>query len=438
MGSTFIVRLPFDLAPEPHTVEAISEITGLTCLLIGEHAGMADDLATYLEADAALVARVPDLAAAREWTRERPSGLAVWIVEAGEELPVLDDLKLALQTRAGLDLRVVLVVIGRGRRRGPRAEADGIMLIDGNSLNRHVLAKAVAIAAGRASAEPEAPTGQHAASRAQVPTRDEALRQHRLILVAEDNEINQKVIREQLGLLGYVADIAKTGREALKRSQNGEYALLLTDLHMPEMDGYDLTLQIRLAEAGRAHMPIIALTANALKGERERCLAVGMDDYLSKPAPLAALAAALEKWVPAASSSKTLQGSSSEPAHLSSVPVQVSALEALVGTDPDLIQELLQEFAVNAGRLAAELTHSCKAGQSRAAAEVAHKLKSSSRSVGALQLSELAAAMEAAGNAGDPALLTELLPAFEREMASVDEYLRSLRVAHHEHAETSV
>jgi two-component system, sensor histidine kinase and response regulator len=437
MGSTFIVRLPFDLVPEPHSAEAISEITGLACLVIGKHADMAD-VATYLEADAAVVAQVPDLAAAREWTRARPPGRAVWIVEAGEDLPVLDELQSALQTRADVDLRVVLVVIGRGRRRGPRAEADGIILIDGNSLNRHVLAKAVAIAAGRASAEPEAPAGQHAASRAQVPTRDEARRQHRLILVAEDNEINQKVIREQLGLLGYAADIAKTGREALKRSQNGEYALLLTDLHMPEMDGYDLTLQIRLAEAGRGHMPIIALTANALKGERERCLAIGMDDYLSKPAPLPALAAALEKWLPAASPSKMWQCSSSVPGRLSSVPVQVSALEALVGTDPDLIQEFLQEFAVGAARLAAELTHSCKAGQSRAAAEVAHKLKSSSRSVGALQLSELAAAMEAAGNAGDPALLTELLPAFEREMASVDEYLRSLRVTRHEHAETSV
>jgi two-component system sensor histidine kinase/response regulator len=438
MGSTFIVRLPFDLTPEPHTAEAISEIMGLTCLLVGEHSGMADDLAAYLEADAALVARVPDLAAARAWTRERPPGPAVWIVEAGKDLPVLDELQSALQTRAELELRVVLVVIGRGRRRGPRAEADGMILIDGNSLNRHVLAKAVAIAAGRASAEPEVSTGPHAASRARVPTRDEALREHRLILVAEDNEINQRVIREQLGLLGYAADIAKTGREALERSRSGEYALLLTDLNMPEMDGYDLTLQIRLAEAGCKRMTIIALTANALKGEAERCLAVGMDDYLSKPAPLAALTEALEKWLPAAGPCKASPGALSAPGHSSSVPVQVSALEALVGTDPELIQELLQEFAVSAARLAAELTRACREGQSRAAAEVAHKLKSSSRSVGALQLSKLTAAMETAGNAEDPALLTKLLPSFEREMASVDEYLRALRVARPEPTETSV
>jgi two-component system, sensor histidine kinase and response regulator len=428
-GSTFAVRLPFDLAPEPlDGAEAVSQIRGLACLVIGEDAGMTD-VATYLEADAALVAQVPDLASARDWTRQHPPGL-VWIVETGEGLPVLGELQSAIETHAELDLRVVLVVIGRGQRRIPRAEANGIILIDGNSLNRHMLAKAVAVAAGRASAEPEAPTVRHAARHARLPSREEAMREHRLILVAEDNEINQKVIREQLGLLGYAADIANNGREALKRGQCGEYALLLTDLHMPEMDGYELTLQIRLAEAGRAHMPIIALTANALKGERERCLAVGMDDYLSKPAPLAALAAALEKWLPAASTSNTSQISSS-------APVQVSTLEALVGTDSKLIQEFLQEFAVNAARLATELTHACKEGQPRAAAELAHKLKSSSRAVGALQLGELVAAIETAGNAGDPALLAQLLPGFEREMALVDEYLRSLRVAHAETSDAS-
>jgi two-component system, sensor histidine kinase and response regulator len=439
-GSTFIVRLPFDLAPEPvGTADAASLIRGLTCLVIGEHAGMAGDLASYLEADAALVARVPDLAAAGEWTRERPPGLAVWIVEAAEDLPVLGEIESVHQIRADLNLRVVLVVIGRGRRRSPRAEADGTILIDGNSLNRRVLAKSVAIAAGRASAEPEAPTGQHAASRARVPTRDEARRQHRLILVAEDNEINQKVIREQLGLLGYAADIANTGREALERSKSGQYALLLTDLHMPEMDGYDLTLQIRLAEAGRVRMPIIALTANALKGEAERCLAVGMDDYLSKPAPLGTLAAALEKWMPAPTvtteSQPPYMGASPVP---SSAPVQVSVLEALVGTNPQLIQEFLDEFAVNAAGLAVQLSDACKDLQAQVAAGIAHKLKSSSRSVGALRLGDICAAMEAAGNAGDLAVLRELLPGFQTEMALVEDFLRSLRVARDETAEMSI
>src|ERR1700730_3984166 len=220
-------------------------------------------------------------------------------------------------------------------------------MIDGNALNRHALAKAVAIVTGRASAEPEAPSGHHRITGAPTPSRDEALQQHRLILVAEDNEINQKVIRQQLDLLGYAADVAATGREAFKRFQSGNYALLLTDLHMPEMDGYDLALQIRVAEGGRTRTPIIALTANALRGESERCLAVGMDDYLSKPAPLAARAAVLEKGLPAADP-KTLQ-------NLPPVPVQVSVLEALIGTDPQLTLDFLRAFGVSAGQLAVEL-----------------------------------------------------------------------------------
>jgi signal transduction histidine kinase/CheY-like chemotaxis protein/HPt (histidine-containing phosphotransfer) domain-containing protein len=421
MGSTFTVRVPFDLAPElADSAQSPSEIKGLTCLVIGGHAGLADDLATYLEADAASVARVRDLAAAREWNLVCPRGLAVWVIAAGEDLPASGELQTALRARADLDLRVVLVVIGRGQRRNPRAEADGVILVDGNSLNRHTLAKAVAIAAGRASAEPEAPSGHHRTTGAIAPTRDEALQQHRLILVAEDNEINQKVIRQQLDLLGYAADVATNGREAFKRFQSGNYALLLTDLHMPEMDGYDLTSQIRVAEGGRTRTPIIALTANALRGESERCLAVGMDDYLSKPAPLAALAAVLAKWLPTAGSTETLRA-------LSSAPVQVSVLEALVGTDPQLIREFLQAFGVSAGQSAAELTQAYGEQRSQDAAAIAHKLKSSSRSVGALGLAELCAAIEVAGSAGDLTKLTELVPDFEKEMASVHGYLRSLQ-----------
>jgi CheY-like chemotaxis protein/HPt (histidine-containing phosphotransfer) domain-containing protein/anti-sigma regulatory factor (Ser/Thr protein kinase) len=421
MGSTFTVRMPFELAPElADTAQSDSEIKGLTCLVIGGHTGLADDLATYLEADAASVARVADLAAACDWTRDCPHGLAVWVIDGGEELPALGELQSALRTRADLDLRVVLVVIGRGQRRNPRAEADGVILIDGNALNRHTLAKAVAIAAGRASPEPEAPSDHHRAARAPTPSRDEALRQRRLILVAEDNEINQKVIRQQLDLLGYAADVATTGREALNRCQSGNYALLLTDLHMPEMDGYDLTLRIRVAEGGRARMPIIALTANALQGESEHCLAVGMDDYLSKPAPLAALAAVLEKWLPAINPTTTLADSSA--------PVDVSTLEALIGTDPQVIKEMLQQFRVSAARLSADLAEACAAQRAADAAAIAHKLKSSARSVGALKLGDLCSNIEIAGHAGDLNALAALLADFETEVSTVEEWLSNLHL----------
>lgn len=125
--------------------------------------------------------------------------------------------------------------------------------------------------------------------------------------MAEDNETNQKVIVQQLALLGFAADVASDGEQALARWQSGNYALLLSDLHMPKMDGYELTAAIRGAEraaeaenpGGARRIPIIALTANALRGEAVRCLDAGMDDYQSKPTPLAELKAMLEKWLPA-------------------------------------------------------------------------------------------------------------------------------------------
>jgi PAS domain S-box-containing protein len=420
LGSTFSVRLPFDLASDSANVaSSVSEIRDLSCLVIGSHSGLADDLAAYLEADAGSVLRVPNPAAARAKTRDSAPELAVWVVDAGEKVPALDELKAAAQIRHGHHLPVVLVVIGRGQRHSLGAETDGIVMIDGNALNRRALIKAVAIAAGRASAKTEASTDPDRETKARTPSRDEAIQQRRLILVAEDNEINQQVIREQLDLLGYAADVAGTGRDALKRYQSGDYSLLLTDLHMPIMDGYELTSKIRTIESGHARIPIIALTANALKREAERCLAAGMDGYLSKPAPLAALAATLAKWLPATECTADRTDASA--------PVQVSILEALVGTDPRLIHDFLQVFSVSAGRAAAELTLAYEEGHAAAAAHIAHKLKSSARAVGALKLGEICAAIEAAGTAGNPQQLAELMPGFSTEVSLVASYLHALR-----------
>jgi CheY-like chemotaxis protein len=117
------------------------------------------------------------------------------------------------------------------------------------------------------------------------------------ILVAEDNEINQIVIDRQLTTLGYSADMANDGVEAFDMWMAGEYELILNDLHMPRMDGYDLAAKIRRVEeqTDRARVRIVALTANAIKGEAERCLETGMDGYLSKPITLEHLKEALLK-----------------------------------------------------------------------------------------------------------------------------------------------
>ena len=120
----------------------------------------------------------------------------------------------------------------------------------------------------------------------------------RLVLVAEDNEINQQVVMLQLDQLGYRCEIAGDGRAALALWRTGRFDILFTDLQMPVMDGYALATSIRAEEAEGSRTPIVALTANALEEEAGRCRSVGMDDYLTKPVRIATLSAALRKWLP--------------------------------------------------------------------------------------------------------------------------------------------
>jgi len=119
------------------------------------------------------------------------------------------------------------------------------------------------------------------------------------ILLAEDNQVNQKLATRQLEILGYAADVVMNGREALRALGNQHYTLVLMDCQMPEMDGYEATQAIRALEMETGdHLPIIAMTANAMQGDRDICIAAGMDDYISKPIRLDDLRSTLARWIP--------------------------------------------------------------------------------------------------------------------------------------------
>ncbi|MBK8726652.1 MAG: response regulator [Holophagaceae bacterium] len=133
-----------------------------------------------------------------------------------------------------------------------------------------------------------------------APSVEQAEREGTLILLVEDHPINRTVLTHQLNQAGYALETAADGEAGFVKWMDGRFALILTDLHMPRMDGYELTQAIRYDEGKRRipRTPILALTANALQGEAERCLAVGMDDYLTKPMSIPALALKVHQWLP--------------------------------------------------------------------------------------------------------------------------------------------
>lgn len=434
-GSVFTVRLPFALPPEKlSSAAAPSMVAGLSCLMVDypdNPDNLIGDLTRYLVSGGATVERATNLAAARALLPTLPEGQWILIIDAPDVVPPLDELRAVASLNPAHEARFI-VVLKRGRRQHPRVKSDDLLVIDGNALTRHEFLKDVAIAAGRIQMEIEAPSRGKKKQDFTPPPREYARQRGRLILVAEDNETNQKVILRQLALFGFAADIAKNGEEALERWRSDDYALLFSDLNMPIMDGYQLSSAIRAAELGSSrHIPIVALTSNANKSEVEHCYTVGMDDYLSKPAQLADLRAMLEKWIPAAGESASSESSSAQnnlsdpqnPADAAPLPVDVNVLKALIGDDEASLREFLDDFRISAETIAMELKGACAAGQAETAGAWAHKLKSSARSVGALALGSLCAEIELAGAAGDIETLTLLLHSFERENARVASYL---------------
>jgi CheY-like chemotaxis protein/HPt (histidine-containing phosphotransfer) domain-containing protein len=416
-GSTFSVRLSLPPAPREAPAAPVRELAGLRCIVLGGADGLAADLAAYLAAEGAQTHRATDVAQARSLIETLPPGLWIGVVDASD--PAVDDESLRALGHRAAEHRLRLVVVGRGPDPEGRAPGTGAVWVDGHVLTRNRLCRVVNLAAERAPAP--APAGRQP-GRLDAPSREEACRAGRLVLVAEDDETNQKVILRQLALLGVAAEVASNGKQALELWRSGDYGLLLTDLHMPTMDGYELARAIRVEEQGRQRMPIAALTATALKGESERCHAAGMDKYLTKPLQLADLRAALAELLP---SLPRPFGSSrgAAPDGSNAAAVNLDVLQELVGNDPAVICDLLQGFHDSAGRIVALLKDACSAGDMAATVEHAHRLKSSARTVGALGLGRLCEQIEIAGKAGAADVLARLLPEFDRESDAVKAFL---------------
>ena len=246
------------------------------------------------------------------------------------------------------------------------------------------------------------------------------------ILVAEDNAVNQAVIVRVLQKMGHAPVLAQNGKEALTLASTEKFDLIFMDVQMPEMDGMAATAAIRESERknGRTHLPIFAMTAHAMKGDRERCLEAGMDGYITKPVRFSDI-------------EQTLSGiarAPKAPAKLVAPTTSWNKTEALdrIGGDEELLQELCQIFLEESPKLMQKLQLAIAAGDSDGVTRAAHSIKGEASYLGAGGSSQAARELEEMGRCKDLSRASETLAVLEREVAGLHHHLRELAGAHHE------
>jgi CheY-like chemotaxis protein/HPt (histidine-containing phosphotransfer) domain-containing protein len=291
----------------------------------------------------------------------------------------------------------------------PRWETAGIEVIITKPIKASPLHAAVTELLGAGTQE-----GAEAAS----GTFDEDLgARHPLrILLAEDNVVNQKLAVRLLEKLGYRTDIAGNGLEAIDALERQTYDLLLSDVQMPEMDGLEATR--RIIERWNGDRPrIVAMTAEAMAGDRERCLAAGMDDYVTKPIRVEELIAAIER-TPRRGAGVAPAGTPADGDGQIDTSV-LSRLSEGTGGDASFVQELIDQFLSDAPSLVAAARNGLENGNAEEVRRAAHTLKSNAATFGARRLAERSRAVEEAARGGDLPAAAGLVDAVDAELATV-------------------
>jgi len=261
-----------------------------------------------------------------------------------------------------------------------------------------------------AKAEPGDGLGTSTRLRRRAPEIDQARLEGTLVLLADDHPTNRSLLLRQVNMLGYAAESAENGVEALAMWKSGRFAILITDCNMPEMNGYELAQSIRESElaAGEGkRIPIVACTAIALEGEAETCVAAGMDDYLAKPVGLMDLAKKLDQWLP------IMQAA---------VPVDRSMLAAICGGDAAAEREILADFQRVNEDDAASLKAAVKGCDADQVKHASHRIKGSSSAIGAVALAAVCERLESAGRAADWNSIQADMGAFQHELERLNTY----------------
>jgi signal transduction histidine kinase/DNA-binding response OmpR family regulator len=340
-------------------------------------------------------------------------------------MPEMDGVELAESIKKDPALRdIPLVMLTSLGERGDRArfEAMGFAGYLVKPIKPALLYDCVLTVFGE-QADGRTEAGPHTVTRhmlAEDATRARSERGKFRVLLAEDNRTNQRVALAMLAKLGFHSDAVANGQEALEALKTGSYDAVLMDCQMPEMDGYEATAAIRAMEGPIAHMPIVAMTAHAMKGDREKCLDAGMDDYIAKPVRPEELGAVLDRFLAARTPVRPGHSESSGGmAPLKGIVFDRDTVIERFGGDEEILVEALEVFLDDVPQQLASLRDCLANGDTEAFGRGGHSLKGAAGSVGALRIRDVGFQMEQAGGSGD---LSEAAALVERASEAFEEF----------------
>jgi len=255
-------------------------------------------------------------------------------------------------------------------------------------------------------------------------TRPPSSEERRLqVLLAEDNLVNQRVTRAQLTRLGCDVDLAADGREAIAAITRRRYDLVFMDCQMPGVDGFDAAREVRRSEGDGPHVPIVALTANDLPGDRDRCLAAGMNDYLAKPTDLDSLRQTLERHARSPTDGRPAGPAADRGATLVDQEA-LSSLKALERDGPGFLEVLVRDFDEGFRERLGDMQLAARENDGAALRGAAHSVKGSAGIVGAEGMASLCRRLELLADEGQTAAAETLIASLTHEHEAVMSVLR--------------
>jgi CheY-like chemotaxis protein len=352
--------------------------------------------------------------------RAQRSGTPYDLAILDAHMPGLDGFALGAAVRAIpaiAETRLLMLTSSGERGDGQRCRELGINGYLTKPASRTDLLDAVSVLFGLADATAPAVVTQHSIAES---------RRRLQILLAEDNVVNQEVAATMLRKRGHDVDVVSDGRAAVDAAARKRYDVVLMDIQMPEMDGFEATRHIRATAAG-GDLRIVALTAHALSGEREKCLANGMSDYLTKPFKGHDLFAVVEHKTEAGTVSAPLAPPPSAASQNAPVDLDAFRREMREAGVEEAVDAILDTFVQTADERIAALTVALASGEAEAIKRTAHAFKSSAGTIGAKRLAALLQEIESLAGAGDVAQAHALGARFTEESAAVTAYVRRAR-----------